>query len=416
MSELNVSARAVSQKVAALPKFIQEDHRKFVSFMEAYYKWSATHGADLGFEAMKLANDIDLVPAELLPKFREVYAPNFPVDAKADFRLVAKHLKEIYSVKGTDESYRIFYQAAYGESVQVRNPKDRVFKPSDAVWSNHKVMLVKQVTGNPFELVGHDLNGWLVESVMKSGDLYALELSGNGQEFQLTDNITSEGIVVSIQPVYAIGEIESSINWKDGETATVDGLTFKVDQVHYGKVMSVTVMSGGTGYKVDDVVELTTNHLGSGFRGRVSAVSPQGAITRVSIDRRGWGFNNRDVTLSIQSAEGKNAKLSPVFTPDMGKIKHASIIKNTAAPTKKAIQVKNTRIALEQAVFHNGHYWTELRSAPSTHHAMIHDSSFYQDYSYELVSGADVDKAAVQSLLGVAGMKLYTTKKITWNP
>lgn len=416
MSELNVSARAVSQKVSALPKFIQEDHRKFVSFMEAYYKWSATHGADLGLEAMKLANDIDLVPTELLPKFREVYAPNFPVDAKADFRLVAKHLKEIYSVKGTDESYRIFYQAAYGQSVQVRNPKDRVFKPSDAVWSNHKVMLVKQVTGNPFNLVGHDIKGWLVESVMKSGDLYALELSGNGQEFQLTDSITSEGITVSIRPVYAIGEIESSINWKDGETATVDGLTFKVDQVHYGKVMSVTVMSGGTGYKVDDVVELTTNHLGSGFRGRVSAVSTQGAITRVSIDRRGWGFNDRDVTLTVQSAEGKNAKLSPVFDSNMGKIKHASIIKNTAAPTKKAIQVKNTRIALEQAVFHNGHYWTELRSAPSTHHAMIHDSSFYQDYSYELVSGADVDKAAIQSLLGVAGMKLYTTKKITWNP
>lgn len=416
MSELNVSARAVSQKVAALPKFIQEDHRKFVSFMEAYYKWSATHGADLGFEAMKLANDIDLVPAELLPKFREVYAPNFPVDAKADFRLVAKHLKEIYSVKGTDESYRIFYQAAYGESVQVRNPKDRIFKPSDAVWSNHKVMLVKQVTGNPFGLAGHDIKGWLVESVMKSGDLYALELSGNGQEFQLTDSITSEGITVSIQPVYSIGEIESSINWKDGETATVDGLTFKVDQVHYGKVMSVTVMSGGTGYKVDDVVELTTNHLGSGFRGRVSAVSPQGAIARVSIDRRGWGFNDRDVTLTVQSAEGKNAKLSPVFDSNMGKIKHASIIRNTAAPTKKAIQVKNTRIALEQAVFHIGHFWTELRSAPSTHHAMIHDSSFYQDYSYELVSGADVDKAAIQSLLGVAGMKLYTTKKITWNP
>lgn len=416
MSELNVSARAVSQKVAALPKFIQEDHRKFVSFMEAYYKWSATHGADLGFEAMKLANDIDLVPAELLPKFREVYAPNFPVDSKADFRLVAKHMKEIYSVKGTDESYRIFYQAAYGESVQVRNPKDRVFKPSDAVWSNHKVMLVKQVTGNPFDLAGHDIKGWLVESVMKSGDLYALELSGNGQEFQLTDGITSEGITVSIQPVYSIGEIESSINWKDGETATVDGLTFKVDQVHYGKVMSVTVMSGGTGYKVDDVVELTTNHLGSGFRGRVSAVSPQGTIARVSIDRRGWGFNDRDVTLTVQSAEGKNAKLSPVFDSNMGKIKHASIIRNTAAPTKKAIQVKNTRIALEQAVFHNGHYWTELRSAPSTHHAMIHDSSFYQDYSYELVSGADVDKAAIQSLLGVAGMKLYTTKKITWNP
>lgn len=415
MSELNVSARAVSQKVAALPKFIQEDHRKFVSFMEAYYKWSATHGADIGFEAMKLANDIDLVPDELLPKYREVYAPNFPVNAKADFRLVAKHLKEIYSVKGTDESYRIFYQAAYGESVQVRNPKDRVFKPSDAAWSNHKVMLVKQVAGNPFDLVGHDINGWLVESVMKSGDLYALELSGNGQEFQLTDSITLEGITVSIQPVYSIGEIESSINWKDGETATVDGLTFKVDQVHYGKVMSVTVMSGGTGYKVDDVVELTTNHLGSGFRGRVSAVSTQGAITRVSIDRRGWGFNDRDVTLTVQSAEGKNAKLSPVFDSNMGKIKHASIIRNTAAPTKKAIQVKNTRIALEQAVFHIGHYWTELRSAPSTHHAMIHDSSFYQDYSYELVSGADVDKAAVQSLLGVAGMKLYTTKKITWN-
>lgn len=416
MSELNVSARAVSQKVAALPKFIQEDHRKFVSFMEAYYKWSATHGADLGLEAMKLANDIDLVPTELLPKFMGVYAPNFPVDAKADFRLVAKHLKEIYSVKGTDESYRIFYQAAYGESVQVRNPKDRVFKPSDAAWSNHKVMLVKQVTGNPFDLVGHDINGWLVESVMKSGDLYALELSGNGQEFQLTDSITSEGITVSIQPVYSIGEIESSINWKDGETATVDGLTFKVDQVHYGKVMSVTVMSGGTGYKVDDVVELTTNHLGSGFRGRVSAVSPQGAIACVSIDRRGWGFNDRDVTLTVQSAEGKNAKLSPVFDSNMGKIKHASIIRNTAAPTKKAIQVKNTRIALEQAVFHIGHFWSELRSAPSTHHAMIHDSSFYQDYSYELVSGADVDKAAIQSLLGVAGMKLYTTKKITWNP
>lgn len=415
MSELNVSARAASQKVAALPKFIQEDHRRFVSFMEAYYKWSATHGADLGFEAMKLANDIDLVPAELLPKYREVYAPNFPVDAKADFRLVAKHLKEIYSVKGTDESYRIFYQAAYGESVQVRNPKDRVFKPSDAVWSNHKVMLVKQVTGNPFELVGHDLNGWLVESVMKSGYLYALELSGNGQEFQLTDTITSEGITVSIQPVYAIGEIESSINWKDGETATVDGLTFKVDQVHYGKVMSVTVMAGGTGYKVDDFVELSTKHLGSGFRGRVSAVSTQGAITRISIDRRGWGFNDRDVTLTVQSAEGKNAKLSPVFDSNMGKIKHASIIRNTAAPTKKAIQVKNTRIALEQSVFHNSHYWTELRSAPSTRHVMIHDSSFYQDYSYELVSGADVDKAAVQSLLGVAGMKLYTTKKITWN-
>jgi hypothetical protein len=63
-----------------------------------------------------------------------------------------KRIKDFYSSKGSDESFKILFAALYGEKVEIIRPQDYLIRPSDAQWRITKDLIVEAIEGNPFDL------------------------------------------------------------------------------------------------------------------------------------------------------------------------------------------------------------------------------------------------------------------------
>ena len=57
--------------------------------------------------------------------------PEIPNDALADKRLLAKRIKDLYTTKGTIDSYKLLFRILYDEDVEVNFPVDQMLKVSD---------------------------------------------------------------------------------------------------------------------------------------------------------------------------------------------------------------------------------------------------------------------------------------------
>lgn len=75
-----------------------------------------------------------------------------PLSSNINQNLFIKQAKDFYTSKGTDESYKILFNALYGVNVEIVKPREYLFTPSNArnlVTSN---FLVEPIFGNPSEL------------------------------------------------------------------------------------------------------------------------------------------------------------------------------------------------------------------------------------------------------------------------
>lgn len=401
-------------KASRLPQFIIEDHPKFRAFLEAYYRWQEEEGADLGLEAMKLANDIDLAPSSLLEGYKRSYASNMP-EMKGDFRLFAKHLKEFYRLKGTPESYRLFYHGVFQAKVGVEFPRKYLFKPSDGDWNQKQTMMVKS-SDNLFALKGERLSGFTIVDVVRVGDNFLLHI----EDIEDVDNVpavnetlSEHGVTMTVQGQWAVDRVESTPSFTDGQIIENDNLIFRVDKVGYSGIVSLDITHGGSGYEKDQVITATaTKGQGSGFKAIIEAVDPTGAITKVKITRSGFGFDNEGVVFHVEG-KGTGAEFTPTFEKQFRQIKHLSIIRNglaNAPETTKTLD-DGTKIHLKAVPLVRVQSFQNPRSLPSSKTATIHDSNRYQEYSYELVSSAEtkMQEQSIRSLLHIAGLKMFMT-------
>lgn len=399
----NIESLAVSQKLAALPQFVHEDHPKFVEFLKAYYLWSAEQGPDLAMEALKLSNDVDLVPDELLSLYRDSYARNIPKDITADFRLFAKHLREFYRIRGTEESFRILFRAMGIEDIKFEYPKDRLFKPSDAVWNTKTFVLVdSDVSDLKFTRVEGSVS-FDIDSVEKEGSNWKVEVSNVEGDLSTLQVIGTANVVKQ----YKLDSIESDGVWNDGDEITIGGMTFRVDKVIYGKVKRLEVVSGGSGYQVDELITIETDGLGSGFQGKISEVDRSGSIRKAVVTRSGFGYTKPSPEIKIDS-RGSGAVLKIHWNEDFRKIKAATIMKNEAASSDVKKTTNGVTFNLSKATYHQNGFWEDDRQKPSHDHIHIHDSDYYQEYSYVIKTKVRVEETeAIRSLLHVAGTKMF---------
>lgn len=418
MASTNVVARAGSQMVSALPKFVIENYPKFVNFLRAYYTWSATEGPDLAMEAMKLANDVDLVIEEMLPSYLASYAKNFPVELKTNFRHFAKFLKEFYQLRGTEESYRIFFKAVFNEEASVFFPRIQIFKPSEAIWNKSTYFKAAATNGNPFDLINKEITGMnngykaIVSNVVKVGDRYDIYFEEAEGEFEVGEVITHENISVTIVPIFKVSSFTSTQDWYDSSIIHTNGVVLKVDKINYGRIVGLTIIDGGTGYEVDDVITSTSQYSGTGFEAKVTGVDGSGAITSIAVQRSGFGFSHDDVDIIIESSSGSGAILEPIFDSEFRKIKSLSFIQNDEFTNGSDLTVtlpNGTQIVFTQGVTNTVKYWVKSQSTPSTGYAKLHDSDYYQEYSYEIQSKANVreQEQSLRALLHIAGLKMF---------
>lgn len=423
----DIVAKQVSQVPAILPSFVVEDHPKFVEFLKAYYRWNASQGPAAALNYMKLNNDVDFVLDSMLDGFANLFAYNIPKEMKTDYRFFIKFLREFYDMKGSEESYRILYRALFNEDVLVYFPKRNLLIPSDAVWATEKTFRVRY-TGDGYALRGKTLKGGIsgfrcmVSDVVKVRGHWMVYFQNASGEFKPDELLEVVGTDerMTVVPMYSIVNIVSKPQWHDNDVIKVDDdLIINVDKINYGYITAITIVDGGEGFKLGDKLTTESDYSGTGFLAEVTSVDADGAVLTVSIQRSGFGYVNENVRfVPFKGGNGKGFQANPTWNPEFRTIHSASIILNKEK--KDSGEVTHTfgdgdTITFTDGVYTIPKYWKLIKGAPSTETARIHDSYYYQEFSYVLSSIANTNgsEAALKQILQIAGLKMFIEQSVS---
>lgn len=422
-------AKHVSQVSSMLPSFVVEDHPKFVNFLKTYYRWSATEGPAAALNYLKVNNDIDMAMDSMLDGYSSLFAYNIPKNMKVDYRFFMKFLKSFYEIKGTEESYKILYRALFNEDVIVHYPVNNLFITSGAQWATDRSFKLK-FDGDGYGLRGKSLKGavngfkCIVSDVVKSSNHWTIFFQNSTGDFVPDEKIEISGLdeYGYIIPVYEIESVTSGSNWFDNDVIQIESDLFvKVDKIHYGSIKSVTIVSGGAGYSVGDKITTVSEFSGTGFQATVSSVGLSGEIETIQLKRGGFGYVSNQVNFLIQGngvSNGVGFEGDIVWNDDFMKIHRASILLNREKTTQgnETFSIgTGESITFKSGVYTTPRFWKQIKGATSTETARLHDSDYYQEYSYVLTSVANAheNEAAMKKILQIAGLKLFIEQSVS---
>ncbi|MDD4242733.1 MAG: hypothetical protein PHG08_00335 [Bacilli bacterium] len=118
-----------------LPDYISTDYPLFVEFMTAYYSFlNQSSGPDNLIKNVLSYKDIDETIDSFKTHIFNDLLLNIPDTILANRTLLAKHIKELYNKKGTEDSYRLLFRIIFNKEIDINYPGDQVLKLSDGKW------------------------------------------------------------------------------------------------------------------------------------------------------------------------------------------------------------------------------------------------------------------------------------------
>lgn len=186
-----------------LPKFVVDDHPRFVKFMEAYYTFmEKVGGVNFNIKRIKNYQDIDTTTQYFTEQFFREYLTDIPRNLLVDKAILLKHIKQFYRSKGTEESYKFLFRILFNTDVELYYPKVDILKLSDGKWIENKTIKVtgnidlnkflsKRIVGNTTKTIA------FVESITKTlenlVEVYELVLNSSSitGQFQVGESISS---------------------------------------------------------------------------------------------------------------------------------------------------------------------------------------------------------------------------------
>jgi hypothetical protein len=431
------SLNFVESSLARIPDFIREDYPNFEAFMAAYYEWLGSETAGAGFD-LKSNRDIDETIDSYVDYFKQNFIDSFPKDLAPglDERALIKHAKEFYSTKGTPESIRLFFQIVFGESPRILYPKDSVLRGSDGKWVFSEIIKVKVGNSRIDETVGRYITGLtsgatsFVESAttfFEGGQqIVYLSLSRIRGTFAVSETINctlKDTFIVSAQiqeqvtnhtvsnrgSGYRLGDI---VTLTTGEHPAV----FKVDRITRGPINQVTIETAGFDYAAGDTIVIgSVSATGSAARAIVETVNLSGGITSVRITNPGSNYEN-DPVYEINSDYGHDAVLRFVATASGG-IKHIVPIStglnfggsgNFTIPASPSggTQAVISGVMGAMASMPGEYLNTDGQLSDDK---VLQDGYVYQDFSYIVQAGVELSKykTLMKKLVHPAGFVVF---------
>lgn len=338
------------------PDFVSENHPRFISFIQEYYKWmESQRNVDYDIKRIKEYQDIDTSVDEFTEQFFREFLVDIPRNIVTNKANLLKNIKQFYRARGTEKSYRLFFRFLYGLNVEFYYPRVDILKVSDGKWVQDKTIRVTAITGNISNLRAQRIRGATLNSTafvervfsIKEGPLLGYELVLN------RSSITGE---------FGPEEIISS---EDGTiTAAISPAP-----------SSYQIVSAGSGYEIGQ--KFYIENPGYGIRVEVIDVDSNGAIQKLQIIRYGLGYR--------------------VGIPLINRVLYS--------PT--ATEQATINLTLGSVITYPGFYSGEDGQLSTDKY--IHDGEFYQQFSYVLY----VDESLVRfkeflnRLLHPAGFKMF---------
>ncbi len=203
--------------------------------------------------------------------------PEIPDDALADKRLLAKRIKDLYTTKGTIDSYKLLFKILYDEDVEINFPADQMLKVSDGDYRIDRY-LVTHHDPRAYTLIGKTIKGTdsqaegLVEDVKrlvaKNRDIDQILLSNVKGSFNHLEAIQLKGVPNSYAPIVECG------------------------------IRRVTVATGGGEYRKGDIVDIISSKTGAFAKAVVTDTSDLQSKVNFNLVDGGSGY------VSSEESEG----------------------------------------------------------------------------------------------------------------
>jgi hypothetical protein len=256
----------------------------FVTFIKAYYEFlEQDYQAQEVLQDINKYADIDKTTEEMIERFMQNYANDLYKSNITNNRLLVKKIREIYSKKGSEPSYRMLFNILYKESIDFFYPYDIVLKTSDGKWIVPQSLRVKQLSSRQsvfnFEntlVIGSTSNATAVVSRVIKIDLAGSDV------YELT-----------LEPGSIRGEFLNNEIIYATKTVTLDTgekVSSQINARTYSVVSRIKIADGGLGYAKNTNITIT-DKIGILAKAKIKDVNRYGSITNIEVLESGINYS-----------------------------------------------------------------------------------------------------------------------------
>lgn len=231
--------------------------------------------------------DVDNTTDTLLRYIRSEYVDDMPLNAKADRRKLVKRAKELYRIRGSEQSLYLIFKVLFDKNISIFYPRDYVFNPSDSSYEKNKAIRVQEI-GSTYAVTDDDFDQWkgyyAVGATSGAKAVIAdIDYFGIGTDF-VADFFLDED---TMSGTFAVDE-EIEAQTTDGYSVDKTGTTTQLRAKIFPSIQGISFTENGTGYYPDDAITL------SGTTGSEIVIKSlkKGQIEDVVLDPNNTGDSN----------------------------------------------------------------------------------------------------------------------------
>lgn len=254
------------------PQFYVDEGPTFIEFAKAYYEWMESTGNIIDVSRSLLDyRDIDTTLTNYLTYFKNKYINSLPENILSDKKLLIKHILDLYRSKGTEASYKLLFKMIFNEDIDTYLPSSQIFKLSDASWATP---LYIEVSDNDYltQLIGQKI------------------YSSSSLSTAIVENYYVKTVKNKVINVLLLSNMLGNIKY--GEkilSEAIPEITLSNAPTVFGSLSSVSVVNGGLGYNIGDILNVQNSGIGGLARVK-STTSKNGEVT-FDLLKGGTGFS-----------------------------------------------------------------------------------------------------------------------------
>jgi hypothetical protein len=459
-----------------LPQFIRQDSQTLVQFLEHYYDFVNMQGEpSYVIDRIIQEHDLDEVfETEYLDRIKYEIAKGIPESPYVQKTFLLKRIIDYYGTKGNPASVKYFFRVFFGDDVEIYEPWESVFITSAGKWTRDTLINIVLTTGSGSDLINKTLVQYRVDgrifgsAIVKSvrekiydGQVYYEAILRDGtitgtfdteKEIVSTDGTCVGSVLRSFQ---SINILNKGTGYKVNDIIYIDkkeNISFfaVVERIGLnGEIEKIKILDRGisSGFGDTDLILYDFNYYvdessmvvsGSGITFLNGDWAPSGTyslrkVYRLGVYRLIWNAGSPPLNWKFQSSSRTYwTSADDVESPDLvtdwyGGTPPEPTVTKQVKPISEYTLLPNDDIIIKTIngtgaelslnfgtiVTTDGYY--ENDKGRTSNFSFIHDSNYYQVYSYEVsTTKSMIDwKQAFEELAHPSGTKVFNNLKTT---
>jgi hypothetical protein len=280
------------------PAIYREEQNELVSLVTDYYKFMETQSNQAVYNSRRMFEyrDITTTLQSMIIFFQKKYLVDLPLLDDSSVRLLVKNILALYRRKGSENGITLFFRMFYQEDIQIYNPSNNIFKPSDSNWR----------TGEFLQLIPNSGTFYARDGVTyyNYGDLLNKNIVGSTSHAKAAvDKINLILLNNTLTPIIYINQVKGKFQRYDDVVARINGQDVSFGIVN-GSASGVEIdlnYGGTTGNSIGDILNITSTY-GKGATCIVTDTEDEfTGIVNYTLEDGGFGYTIENTRLLVSN-------------------------------------------------------------------------------------------------------------------